>query len=356
MTLRAQVLVDRGSFHLDLAIDAVAGETIAVLGPNGAGKSTLLGALAGLLPLSAGRVELGSELLDDVASGRRVPVERRRVGVVFQEYRLFPHLSARENVAFGPRSTGTAKHAARSQADTWLDRLGLAGLGDARPAQLSGGQAQRVALARALCCRPDLLLLDEPLSSLDVATRSDVRSVLRNQLADFAGPALLVTHDPIDALALADRLVVLEAGSVVQAGTPAEVTSRPASPYVARLVGLNLYRGTAAHGVVQVEGGGELTTASSLDGPVLAAVRPSSILLDRTEPVGSSARNRWAGRLASLESTGDRVRISITSSPPLLVDVTPQAVAELRLSAGDVVWASLKATDIDVYPDPAIRV
>jgi molybdate transport system ATP-binding protein len=356
MTLHACVRVDRAGFCLDVDLTAAGGETVAVLGPNGAGKSTLLGALAGLIPLSAGRVELGPALLDDVPTGRRVPVEQRRIAVVFQEYRLFPHLSARENVAFGPRSTGTAKQAARAEAEAWLSRLGLDGVADVRPAQLSGGQAQRVALARALCRSPELLLLDEPLSSLDVATRSDVRSVLRDLLAEFAGPALLVTHDPIDALALADRLVVLEQGAVVQSGTPAEVARRPASPYVAKLVGLNLFRGTASHGVVHVDGGGVLTTDSALEGPVLAVVRPSSVLLDRSEPIGSSARNRWVGRLGSLEATGDRVRISVTSTPPLLVDVTPQAVADLRLIAGDEVWASLKATDVDVYPAPAGRV
>ncbi len=354
--LRARLRVEREQFVLDVDLPAEPGEVVAVLGPNGAGKSTLLRALAGLIPLGQGYVELDGHVLEDTATGRRLPPQHRRVGVVFQDYRLFPHLSARENVAFGLRSTGTPKATARAQADDWLARFGLDGLQARRPSELSGGQAQRVALARALSPHPQLLLLDEPLAALDVSTRTDVRSLLREQLAGFAGPALLVTHDPLEAIALADRLVVLEDGRVTQDGSPADVARRPATSYAARLVGLNLLRGTATGGVLHLDGGGQLTTSNTrLTGPAFAVVRPSAVLLHRHQPGPSSARNVWPGRLASLEALGDRVRATITGLPTLLADITTQAVADLRLAAGDHVWVSLKATDIDTYPETLPR-
>lgn len=334
--MRAHVVVQRDAFDLDVTLDLAAGEVVAVLGPNGAGKSTLLAALAGLVPTAAGQRPAG------------------RVGVVFQDHRLFPHLSARENVAFGPRCAGLGRRRARALADNWLARLGVAEQADARPGRLSGGQAQRVALARALCCEPDLLLLDEPLSALDVQTRGEVRAVLRSELAAFPGAALLVTHDPLDALSLADRLVVLDGGRVVQQGAPAEVARRPGSPFVARLVGLNLLRGQAGGGVVTLAGGGVLHPAEpDLRGPVLAVVRPSAVLLQREHPVATSARNTWPGRITALEPAGDRVRVSVAGPPDLLVDVTAQAVAELRLGVGDEVWSSAKATDVQVYAEGA---
>ena len=352
MSLRARLRVDRGAFTLDVDVRADPGEVLGILGPNGAGKSTMLRTLAGLVPLTAGRVELAGEVIEDPGQGRRLAPQDRRIGMVFQDYRLFPHLSARENVAFGLRSAGTHKAGARAQADGWLARLRLTGLEERRPNELSGGQAQRVALARALCSLPRLLLMDEPLAALDVATRAEVRTELREQLARFPGPALLVTHDPLDAMALADRLLILENGRVIQDGPASHIARRPASPYVAKLVGLNLFRGTAEAGILRVDGGGVLVTGdSSLTGPALAVVRPSSVLLQKTEPKSTSARNVWPGRLSSLETVGDRVRASITSTPPLLADITPQAVAEMRLSAGDRIWVSLKATDIDTYPN-----
>ena len=353
MSLQARLQVQRPEFVLDVDLEVADGEVVAVLGPNGAGKSTLLRALAGLLPLRAGRVELGGAVLEDTAARVRVPSRDRAVGVVFQDYRLFPHLSARENVAFGPRSTGTPRAAARADADGWLARLGLAGLADRRPAELSGGQAQRVALARARATRPGLLLLDEPLAALDVATRTSVRSELRAQLDGFPGPAVLVTHDPLEAMTLASRLVVLEQGRVVQDAAVGEVTRRPATAYVARLVGLNLLRGTAADGVLAVDGGGRVATADrATRGPALAVVRPSSVLVATAPPGASSARNSWPGAVVGLEALGDRVRVEVDGSPPLLADVTASAVAELRLAAGDPVWVSVKATDVEVWPAP----
>ena len=350
MSLHARLTVQRGPFTLDVGLHADPGEVVAVLGPNGAGKSTLLRALAGLIALHGGHVQLDGQVLEDTGSTRRLPPQQRRVGVVFQDYRLFPHLSARENIAFGLRSTGTPRAEARAQADDWLARLGLTGLETRRPGELSGGQAQRVALARALCPHPRLLLLDEPLAALDVSTRNEVQAQLHAQLTTFTGPTLLVTHEPLEAIALADRLVIVEHGRVVQDGPPGEVARRPATPYIARLVGLNLLRGTATAGVLDIDGGGRLTTGhAGLTGAALAVVRPSAVLLHSSEPGPSSARNVWPGRMTSLEALGDRVRLTIAGRPTLLADVTTQAVADLRLSPGDPVWVSVKATDIDLY-------
>src|SRR4051812_12248779 len=253
MSLEADVVAGRGRFTLRTRLRVGNGEVLAVLGPNGAGKSTLLRALAGLLPLRAGRTALddphgnsadgGRRVLDDPEAGVFVPVERRGVGVVFQDHRLFPHLSVLDNVAYPGRIAGQGRAAARADAEAWISRFGLGDLAGRRPAQLSGGQAQRVALARALARRPGLLLLDEPMAALDARTRIDVRAELKRHLAAYDGPVVLVTHDPVDALVLASRILVLEGGLVTQEGTPAEVARRPATEYVARLVGLNLYPG-----------------------------------------------------------------------------------------------------------------
>ena len=234
----------RGDLDLALALHVAPGEVVALVGPNGSGKSTVAQLVAGLIAPDEGVVRCGGATWAD---GPRVVVDvaDRRVGMVFQELRLFDHLSARDNVAFGPRSRGASTGEAAATADRWLDAVGLAGMGGARPGALSGGQRQRVALARALASDPSVLVLDEPLSALDAETRSSVRTELRRHLLAYDGPALLITHEPTEALALADRLVVLEGGRVSQAGTAAEVAARPATPWVARLLGLNLLTGVA---------------------------------------------------------------------------------------------------------------
>jgi molybdate transport system ATP-binding protein len=348
VTLEARVVVHRGPFRLacELAVDA--GEVVALVGPNGAGKSTLLRALAGLTPVDEGRIVIDGEVVDDPVAATFVVPERRRVGVVFQDGQLFPHLSARDNVAFGLRSAGASKADAAGRADAWLDRLGLAGRGGRRPAELSGGEAQRVALARALAPDPVLLLLDEPLAALDAATRVEVRRDLAVHLRGFAGVPLLVTHDPVDALALADRIVVLEAGRVVQMGTADEIVARPRSAYVAELVGTNLYRGAAADGTVRIDGGGTITAASTVDGPVFATVHPRAVALHPSRPEGTP-RNVWPMRVTHVERLTDRVRVQLAGGLGIVAEVTPAAVDELLLREGAEVWAAVKATEVDVY-------
>ncbi|MGY2083387.1 ABC transporter ATP-binding protein [Blastococcus sp. SYSU DS0539] len=346
MSLAATVDVRRGTLHLGVRIEVADGEVLAVLGPNGAGKSTLVRILAGLLRPDSGRVVVDGEVWD--GDGAYVPAHRRRLGMVFQDALLFPHLSVADNVAFGLRTRGTGRGAARAAAGEWLARVGLEGLGSRRPAELSGGQAQRAALARALVGDPALLLLDEPLSALDARTRLVVRAELRRHLAGFGGSTVLVTHDPVDAMALADRVVVVEEGRVVQAGTPADVSRRPRTDYVARLVGLSLLPGTAAARVVRLDGGGAVAVAEEAAGPVFAAVRPESVSLYAARPDGSP-RNVWPLRLAGATPHGATVRCELTGEVPLIADVTATAFAEMGLTAGAEVWASVKASEVAVY-------
>ena len=351
---RAELAVTRSAFSLQAGLEVAAGEVVALVGPNGAGKSTALRALAGLLTLDAGRIELDGRVLADAAAGVHRPPYERAIGVVFQDYLLFPHLTVLDNVAFGLRMSGAGRPRARAVAADWLTRLGVADLATARPGAISGGQAQRVALARALATGPGLLLLDEPLAALDARTRLLVRSELRRHLQDFAGATVVVTHDPVDAAVLADRLVVLEQGRVVQTGTPAEVAARPRTDYVARLVGLNLLRGEAAGRELRLPGGGVLHTAAEHRGPAYAAFRPAAVSLFTMRPSGSP-RNVWAGMVSGLEPHGDGVRVQLDPVPAagsaVLAEVTAGAVAELDLRPGAAVWAAVKASDVAVYPD-----
>jgi molybdate transport system ATP-binding protein len=348
MSLAATLAVRRGDFTVDLDLEVGDGEVLAIVGPNGSGKSTLLRVLAGLLLPDAGRVVVDGETWDDVARGAHVPTHRRRLGLVFQDYLLFPHLTTVDNVAFGLRTRGVRAADARAAARTWLDRVGVAELAARRPAELSGGQAQRAALARALVTDPALLLLDEPLSALDARTRLSVRAELHRHLREFAGSTVLVTHDPVDAMALADRVVVLEDGRVVQAGTPADVSRHPRTDYVARLVGLALLPGTGEGRTVRLDGGGTVAVAEETAGPVFAAVRPESVALYLSRPDGSP-RNVWPARLVGATPHGATVRCELDGEVPLIADVTATACAELGLAPGTQVWATVKASEIAVY-------
>ncbi|MFK0012681.1 ABC transporter permease [Streptomyces sp. NPDC091027] len=327
----------------DLTLDAAPGTTIAVVGENGAGKTTLLRALLGLTPRAHAELQLGDT---DVTA---LPPHRRGVAWVPQDGALFPHLNALANTAFGLRAQGTPKKEARREAQLWLDRLGVGHLAGRKPAQLSGGQAQRVALARALAARPRLLLLDEPLAALDQTTRARVRHTLRTHLGGFGGVCLLVTHDPVEAVSLADRVLVLDHGRALQDAPPTEVTRHPRSPWVARMLGRNAWPGiTTAEGLT-LEAGGNLVVADTARGGLaaLAIVAPEAVSLHTERPAGSP-RNVWAGTVREITATGSRLRVLIASetTADTVAEVTPQAAAELGLADGTPVWCSVKATEI----------
>jgi molybdate transport system ATP-binding protein len=348
MSLRAAVVVHRGEFVLDVELTVDDGDVVAILGPNGAGKTTLLAALAGLLPLDDGVVVLDDQVLEDVVRRIRTPAASRPVGVVFQDGRLFPHLSSLENVAFGLRARGTRRADALDRARIWLERTGVGDVAASKPTALSGGQAQRVALARALALSPRLLLLDEPLAAVDAGARAALRREIGRQLHDSGATRVLVTHDAVDAMALADWLVILEDGHVVQQGRPADVRSHPRSRFAGDLVGVNLFRGRARHGVVEVDGGGQIVAADAPEGDVFALIHPRTVALHRQLPEGTP-RNVWRARADGVDLIGDRARVQVAGPVPLVAEVTPAAVEELRLGEGGEVWATVKATEVSVY-------
>jgi molybdate transport system ATP-binding protein len=350
MSLEAQVAVTKGTLRLDVEIAAETGSVVVLLGPNAAGKTTLLRTLAGLVPLERGRVALDGAVLEDPGAGIRVPTERRPVGVVFQDYLLFPHMTVLENVAFGLRSRGAGRGLARERALAMLDRVGLADRASAKPKALSGGQAQRVALARALATDPRLLLLDEPLAAMDAGARAELRRGLSRHLAAYEGTCMVITHDPIEAMTLGDQLVVLEAGRVVQAGTPGELSSHPRSRYVAELLGLNLYRGRADGKTVVLGGGRRIIAADPVPvtGDVFAVIPPRAVALHRHLPDGSP-RNVWKGSVEALDVVGNHVRAHVTGELPIIAEVTPGAVASMRLDDGGPVYVAVKAMEVEVY-------
>jgi molybdate transport system ATP-binding protein len=359
MSLSARLALRLGTLDLRVDLEVQPGELLALLGPNGAGKSTVLRCLAGLAPIDDGRIALDGIVLDQVAGDSElehvasdifVEPEDRPIGVVFQDYLLFEHMSVLENVAYGLRSRRVAKADARRRAAEWLDRVGLSEYAAAGPPALSGGQAQRVALARALATDPRLLLLDEPLAALDVGTRASVRRDLRHHLESFEGIRILVTHDPVDAYALADRVAILDAGRIVQSGTLAEVTAHPRSRYVADLVGVNLVTGRVDDGVLVTDANAKVVVADAAPGPSFAVIRPRSISLVRDLPRGTSARNAWHGTIVDVDRLGDRVRVGIDGPLPLTAEITVDALAALELRPGDEIHATAKATDIEVYP------
>ncbi|MEA2655048.1 MAG: molybdate transport system ATP-binding protein [Chloroflexota bacterium] len=348
LSLEAKVGLTLGALTLDMELSVGEGEVVALLGPNGAGKTTLLRSVAGLVPLTSGFVRLDGRVLEDAATGKYVPTERRPIGVVFQDYLLFPHLSVLENVAFGMRSRGMRSRDASNKAAQWLDRVGLSAYVQDKPDALSGGQRQRVALARALAPDPRLLLLDEPLAALDATTRAEVRRDLKRHLTAFPGLRLLVTHDPLEAATLADRLVVIENGRLVQTGTPAEVTERPRSQYVADLVGVNLLRGQADHGFVRVSTDSVIAAVAAEAGEVFAVIHPRAVALHLHRPEGSP-RNAWPGRVSGVEMLGGRVRVRVEGDIPLVAEVTPGAISDMNVEEGGEVWVSFKSTDVGIY-------
>jgi molybdate transport system ATP-binding protein len=355
--LTARVIVRRPAFTLDVEITADAGEVVAVIGPNGAGKSTLLAVLSGLIVPDEGEVRLGERTV--TGPGLHVPPHRRGVGLLAQQALLFPHLTAAANVAFGPRAQGVPRAAADARARELLTAVDLAELADRRPARMSGGQQQRVALARAMAPRPALLLLDEPLAALDVDAAPAMRSLLRRMVRDEQQTALLVTHSALDALVLADRVVVLADGRIVEQGLTRAVLARPRSPFTARIAGLDLVPGTAeADGLRTADG---TFVAGRVEGcragePAVAVFPPSAVAVFAEEPKGSP-RNVFRVRLAAIEPREDVVRLRAAALPGgpawvdgLAADVTPTAVADLGAEPGAVLWFAVKATETAIYP------
>lgn len=350
MSLDASIALRLGSLELAVSIEVAKGEVLAILGPNGAGKSTVLRALAGLNQIDSGFIRIDGTVMDDPDADVFVEPERRPIGFVFQDYLLFEHMTVLDNVAFGLRARGRSRRDARSEAHEWVARLGLADHASHRPGSLSGGQAQRVALARALAVSPRLLLLDEPLAALDVGTRTTVRRELRQHLGTFDGMRVLVTHDPVDAYALADRVAIVESGRVVQSGSLADVTAHPRSRYVADLVGVNLLQGTVRDGALTTNDGTTVIVADAEPGPSYLVIRPHSITLTRTAPNSTSARNTWPGTVVDIDRLGDRARVRLQGPVSLTAEITIAALHDLDLRPGDDIHATVKATDIEAAP------
>lgn len=347
--LQSTILVDRGDLAVEVSLHVSPGETVAIVGPNGAGKSTVLRCLSGLLPLRAGEIRLDDRMLDAPESGEFVSAGDRLIGTVFQDNLLFPHLRVVDNVAFGLRSTGTGRREARRRAGEWLDHLGIGDVRSKRVTELSGGQARRVAIARALVGEPRLVLLDEPFTGLDATARTDLRRTLLDDLGGVRAPRVIVTHNPADAHALADRMVVIEDGRVTQHGTPEQIRAHPATTYVAELVGVNLLAGTYDNGAVQLDRAPlRLAVAQNMSsGPVVITIDPSSIALHPSVPAGSP-RNSWETTVAAVHRLGGVVRVYVDQPVPLAIDVTEGALRELALAPGVPVWVAIKATGINV--------
>ncbi|HYB36956.1 MAG TPA: sulfate/molybdate ABC transporter ATP-binding protein [Mycobacterium sp.] len=358
LQLRA-VVADR---HLDVEFSVSAGEVLAILGPNGAGKSTALHVIAGLVRPDQGLVRLGDRVLTDTAAGVNVPTHDRRVGLLLQDPLLFPHMSVAANVAFGPHSRRRALRVSRARerasALRWLREVDAELLADRKPRQLSGGQAQRVAIARALAAEPDVLLLDEPLSGLDVAAAAAVRAVLRSVIIQDRRSAILITHDLLDVFTLADRVLVLESGKIAEIGQVADVLAAPRSHFGARIACVNLVNGTIGpDGSLHAKSGarwyGIAADGVTIGQNAVAVFAPTAVAVYRDPPHGSP-RNTVAVAVAVLDTRGPTVRVrgedQPDGAPGLAADITVDAAAELGLTPGERVWFSVKAQEVTLFP------
>ena len=348
MTLDAELRTHVGDFELQATLDVAQNETLGVVGPNGSGKTTLLRALAGLIALDRGSVRLDDRVLEDVDTRTRVPVGNRRIGFMFQDGCLFPHMSCKDNVAYGLRMRGEPRRSARAAAARLLGQAGLEEVSRARPGDLSGGQRQQIALLRALTPEPQLLLLDEPTASVDVVKRADLRRKIRERVARFGGPTLFVSHDALEVLSVADRILVLEGGRVVQCGSTDELASHPKSTFVAEVVGVNVVRGKASNGAVVTESGATLVGADEISGDVVAVFHPHSVALHLYAPEGSP-RNNWPVTVSSVDRIpGGRLRVNLTGALALSAEITTASQRELDISPGTEVWATVKATEVSI--------
>jgi molybdate transport system ATP-binding protein len=357
--------------HLDVEFSVSEGEVLAVLGPNGAGKSTALHVIAGLVRPDAGLVRLGDRVLTDTAAGVNVATHDRRVGLLLQDPLLFPHMSVAANVAFGPHSSrkmprmfSSARAHEKALALRWLREVDAEQFADRGPRQLSGGQAQRVAIARALAAEPDVLLLDEPLTGLDVAAAASIRAVLRSVVSRSGCAVVLITHDLLDVFTLADRVLVLESGRISEIGPVAEVLAKPRSHFGARIASVNLVTGTIGpDGALQARSGLRLQGTPSpepgnelANGQVAIAVfAPTAVAVYQDAPHGSP-RNTVEVTVAELDTRGSAVLVrdqeQPDGAPGLAAEITVDAAAELRLTLGERVWFSIKAHEVALYPAP----
>ncbi len=345
--LRVEARAQLGDCALDVALDVPAGTCLALAGPSGAGKSSVLRTVAGIVRPDAGRVSCGEDVWLDAAAGRDVPPEDRRCGYLFQEYALFPHLSAWQNVAYPLH--GLPRRERRARAHALLERFGVLGVADARPRTLSGGERQRVALARALAREPRVLLLDEPLSALDSRSRASAARELQATLAALPVPTILVTHDFAEAALFGDEVAVLDAGRIVQRGTAAALAARPASAFVADFTGAVVLTGTATPGTdglthVALDGGGQVASTDTATGRVAATVHPWDIAVTAAGADGrGSAQNALEARVVSVTVIGNRVRLGLLAGQPLTAEVTAAAVEALGLTPNMGVTATFKA-------------
>jgi len=338
---------------VDVEFEVTAGEVLAIVGPNGAGKSTIVHIVAGLLRPDHGVVRCGDRTLTDTATGVQVPAHDRRVGLLMQDPLLFPHLSVAGNVAFSPRTS-------RAAATRWLARLGVEELATRMPRQLSGGQAQRVALARALAAEPDVLMLDEPLAGLDVAAATSMRTVLRDVLTRDGRSAVLITHDLLDVLTLADRVIVLESGRISETGSAANILAAPRSHFGARFAGVNLVAGTVGDDEALATGWGERWYGTGDEDltaghRAVAVFAPAAVAVYRDEPHGSP-RNTVRVTVAELDPRGPTVRVRAEEQPDggpgLAADITTASAAAMRLAPGETVYFSVKAQEVRLHPQP----
>jgi molybdate transport system ATP-binding protein len=339
-------------------LEALSGETLVLVGESGSGKTTALRVLAGLLLPEEGKIELDGEVYLDRERGVFVPPEKRSLGYVAQDYALFPHLSALENVAFGLRASGIGAAAARKRAGAMLERLDIGDLAGRRPSKISGGQRQRVALARALVMEPRLLLLDEPLAALDLATRREVRMELAKLFAALPCISVYVTHSPAEALVFGDLVAVMEKGVVRQMGTRDDLLRHPRSVYVAEFLGLNLFKGKVrAHAddglaIIAVDGADlYLVQPAEVGETIHIVVDPREVVVSTEPPLGS-ARNVFVGPVEEVvpePPAGERVRVSIGSKPPMVAEITRGSALVMKLEPGRMAYASFKATGARVF-------
>lgn len=340
--------------EFDVSLDD--GEVLAVLGPNGAGKSTLLMLIAGLLRPDTGRVELGDTVLTDTDAGTFVPTHARGVAMLSQQAMLFPHMNVAANVGYAPRCRGLSRRTARTAARRWLDAVGAADLADRTPAQLSGGQAQRVALARALAAEPALLLLDEPMAALDVSAAPAMRRLLREVLGDTGRTAIIVTHDLLDALAIADKVIVVDRGRIVERGPVREVLTTPRSEFAATIAGVNLVSGAiTGPGMLRTSWGADLSGISELPvgAPAIALFRPAAVAVHLSVP-RASPRNVIAVTITELDIHGTTVRVRGVDPrddrTALAADITAAAAADLDLEPGKNVYFVVKTQEVRLHP------